>query len=93
MRKWIAFVFGLIHGFGFASVLREMDLPPRALGWSLLSFNLGVEVGQLLVVVPVATTLVLIRARSERLGRQLAFGGSLVVIAAGAFWFIQRVWF
>jgi hydrogenase/urease accessory protein HupE len=93
MRKWIAFAFGLIHGFGFASVLREMDLPARALGWSLLSFNLGVEVGQLLVVVPVAATLALIRARSERLGRQLAFAGSLVVIAAGAFWFVQRVWF
>jgi hypothetical protein len=45
------------------------------------------------VVVPVAATLALIRARSERLGRQLAFAGSLVVIAAGAFWFVQRVFF
>ena len=93
MRAWIAFAFGLIHGFGFASVLREMELPPRALGWSLLSFNLGVEAGQLLVVVPVASGLALIRARSERLGRQLAVAGSVVVIAAGAFWFVQRVWF
>ena len=40
MRAWIAFAFGLIHGFGFASVLREMELPP-GLGWSLLSFNLA----------------------------------------------------
>ena len=93
MRAWIAFAFGLIHGFGFASVLREMELPPRALGWSLLSFNLGVEAGQLLVVIPVASALALIRARSERLGRQLAVAGSVVVIAAGAFWFVQRVWF
>ncbi len=93
MRAWIAFAFGLIHGFGFASVLREMELPPRALGWSLLSFNLGVEAGQLLVVIPVASALALIRARSERAGRQLAVAGSVVVIAAGAFWFIQRVWF
>ena len=91
-RAWIAFAFGLIHGFGFASVLREMDLPPRALGWSLLSFNLGVELGQLLVVVPVASALTMIRARSERAGRRLAVAGSLVVIAAGTFWFIQRVW-
>jgi hydrogenase/urease accessory protein HupE len=93
MRAWIAFAFGLIHGFGFASVLREMDLPPRALGWSLLSFNLGVEAGQLLVVIPVASALALVRARSERLGRRLAVGGSMAVIAAGAFWFVQRVWF
>ena len=47
MRPWIALVFGLVHGLGFASVLREMDLPRRALGWSLFSFNLGVEIGQL----------------------------------------------
>ena len=93
VRAWIAFAFGLIHGFGFASVLREMDLPPRALGWSLLSFNLGVEAGQLLVVIPVASALALIRTKSARVGRQVAVAGSVVVIAAGAFWFIQRVWF
>ena len=51
VRAWIAFAFGFIHGFGFANVLREMDLPARALGWSLFSFNVGVEIGQLLVVV------------------------------------------
>ena len=55
MRAWIAFAFGLIHGFGFAGVLREMDLPPRALGWSLFSFNLGVEIGQAMIVVVVSS--------------------------------------
>src|SRR4029079_9268945 len=49
VRAWIAFAFGFIHGCGFANVLREMDLPSRALGWSLFSFNVGVEIGQLLV--------------------------------------------
>jgi hydrogenase/urease accessory protein HupE len=93
VRAWIAFVFGFIHGFGFANVLREMDLPSRALGWSLFSFNVGVEIGQLLVVVAVASTLSALRSRSERFGRQLAFAGSIVVIVAGAFWFIQRVFF
>ena len=70
-----------------------MELPARALGWSLFAFNVGVEIGQLLVVVVVATALGALRARSESAGRQLAFGGSIVVIAAGAFWFIQRVFF
>jgi hydrogenase/urease accessory protein HupE len=93
VRAWIAFGFGFIHGFGFANVLREMDLPARALGWSLFSFNLGVEIGQLLVVVAVATALASLRSRSEAAGRRVAFAGSLVVIAAGAFWFIQRVFF
>jgi hydrogenase/urease accessory protein HupE len=93
VRGWIAFTFGFIHGFGFASVLREMDLPRRALGWSLFSFNIGVEIGQLFVVVLVAAALVALKSRSEWAGRHLAFAGSLVVIAAGAFWFVQRVFF
>ena len=93
VRAWIAFTFGFIHGFGFANVLREMDLPSRALGWSLFSFNFGVEIGQLLVVVPVALTFAVIRSRSEWARRQLVYAGSIVVIAAGSFWFVQRVFF
>jgi len=93
VRAWIACAFGFVHGFGFASVLREMDLPARALGWSLFSFNLGVEIGQLLVVVVVASLFAALRARSAIAGRRLVVAGSLVVIAAGAFWFVQRVFF
>jgi hydrogenase/urease accessory protein HupE len=93
VRAFIAFAFGFIHGFGFAAVLREMGLPSRALGWSLFSFNLGVEIGQLFVVVLVASALLALRSRSETAGRRLAFAGSLVVIGMGAFWFIERVFF
>jgi hydrogenase/urease accessory protein HupE len=93
VRAWIAFAFGFIHGFGFANVLREMDLPARALGWSLFSFNVGVEIGQLLVVVAVASAFTALRSRSEAAGRQLAVVGSIIVMAAGAFWFVQRVFF
>ena len=93
MRVWIALVFGLIHGFGFASVLREMGLPTGALGWSLFSFNFGVEIGQVAVAVVVASALTWLRARNEKAGRQLAVAGSVGVIAAGTFWFVQRVFF
>jgi hydrogenase/urease accessory protein HupE len=93
MRGWIAFAFGFIHGFGFANVLREMDLPGRALGWSLLSFNIGVEIGQLFVVATVASALALLHSRSEAASRRVAFAGSVFVMAAGAFWFVQRVFF
>jgi hydrogenase/urease accessory protein HupE len=93
VRAWIAFTFGLVHGFGFASVLREMDLPQRALGWSLFSFNVGVEIGQLLVVILVASALAALRHRSEAASRRLAFAGSIVVVIAGTFWFVQRVFF
>ena len=93
MRVWIALIFGLIHGFGFASVLQEMGLPRGALGWSLFSFNLGVEIGQVTVAVVVASALMALRARSDVAGRRLAVAGSIVVTAAGTFWFVQRVFF
>ena len=93
VRAWIAFAFGFVHGFGFAGVLREMGLESRALVWSLLSFNVGVEIGQLFVVIVVATALAALRTRSEAAGRRLAFAGSIAVIAAGTFWFFQRVFF
>jgi hydrogenase/urease accessory protein HupE len=93
VRAWIAGAFGLIHGFGFASVLREMNLPRRALGWSLLSFNVGVELGQLAVVVVAASAIAVVRSRNERAGRRLVTVGSTVVMAAGAYWFVERVFF
>ena len=93
MRAWIAFTFGFIHGFGFAGVLREMHLPPRALGWSLFSFNVGIEIGQLVVVLVLGAALMALRRWNDVLGRRLAFAGSLLVVAAGTFWFIERVFF
>jgi hypothetical protein len=92
VRPWIALGFGLVHGFGFASVLREMALPRRALAWSLFSFNLGVEIGQILVVLAVASGLAALRARSQAAGRHLAVAGSIVAMVAGSFWLVQRLW-
>ena len=90
-RALIAFFFGLIHGFGFAGVLREFGLPREALGWSLFSFNVGVELGQVVIVVIVASILALIRRKNPVLGRRIVVAGSVLVAAAGAFWFFQRV--
>lgn len=91
IRAWLAVAFGLIHGFGFAYVLKEFGLPKAALGWSLFAFNLGVEFGQLLIVAVVAGSLTLVRRRSESAARQLAVLGSIAVIVAGLYWFIERV--
>jgi hydrogenase/urease accessory protein HupE len=93
LRAWAAAVFGLVHGFGFANVLREFGLPREALGWSLFSFNVGVEIGQLGIVVLVASALAAIRRRSDTIGHRVAYAGSVVVIAAGTYWFVQRVFF
>ena len=91
IRAWLAAGFGLIHGFGFAYVLKEFGLPQAALAWSLFAFNVGVEIGQLLIVTVVAGSLMFIRKRSPAAARVLALGGSAAVIIAGVYWFIERV--
>jgi hydrogenase/urease accessory protein HupE len=91
IRAFVAAVFGLVHGFGFAAVLKEFGLPASALGWSLFAFNLGVEIGQLLIVVAVASALAALRRRSPLAAERFAIAGSICVIIAGAYWFVQRV--
>jgi len=89
-RRWLfAFVFGLIHGFGFAGVLAELGLPRDSLLLSLFAFNVGVEVGQLAVVtafLPLAWAL----RRQWLYQRALLAGGSLLVIVAASVWLIER---
>ncbi len=91
IRAWLAAGFGLIHGFGFAYVLKEFGLPQAALGWSLFAFNLGVEFGQLLIVGVVATALLMVRRQSAAAAHWVAMAGSVAVILAGLYWFVERV--
>lgn len=91
VRAWVALLFGLIHGFGFASVLRDAGLPNRALGMSLFSFNLGVEIGQAIIVIVVASALAIIRRRNAAAAQRIVTVGSVAVMMAGAFWFVERV--
>jgi hypothetical protein len=89
-RRWLlAFGFGLIHGFGFASVLGELGLPQGLRVLSLLAFNLGVELGQLaIVLVAVPLAYVLRATRFYRVG--VLRVGSLAVAAVAAWWFFER---
>jgi hydrogenase/urease accessory protein HupE len=92
VRVYFALAFGLIHGFGFANALAEMQLPQDALAWSLFAFNAGVEVGQACIVLAVAPVLALMRSRLEPvLAGRIIGAGSLAVIVAGTVWFIERV--
>ncbi len=91
IRAWLAAGFGLIHGFGFAYVLKEFGLPQAALAWSLFAFNVGVEIGQLLIVAVVAGSLLFIRNRMPAAAKVIAMLGSAAVIVAGVSWFIERV--
>jgi len=93
-RDWrmrIAFGFGLVHGFGFASVLQEFGLPHEALAWSLLGFNLGVEVGQACIVLAVMPVLVALRRWVPRMAPRAVAACSWGIIVAGGWWFFQRV--
>lgn len=90
-RLPFAFGFGFIHGFGFASVLKELDLPRQALGWSLFSFNVGVECGQMCIVAAVAPLLALMKRYNERISRRFVTSASVFVIIAGSFWLFQRL--
>ena len=81
----------MIHGFGFASVLRDVGLPGHALGWSLAAFNLGVEIGQLAIVSVVVVLLAAVRRWSEPLAERIVVVGSVAVILTGAYWFVERV--
>ena len=89
-RRWIvAFAFGLIHGFGFASVLKDLGLPQNALLLALVGFNLGVEIGQLAIVsvfLPLAYAM-----RASWFYRRLVFvGGSLAISAVASVWLVER---
>jgi hypothetical protein len=87
-RPVAAFAFGLIHGFGFASVLTDLGLPQSALLASLVGFNLGVEIGQLCIValfLPLAFVL-----RDTWFYRRLLTGGSAMIALVAMVWFVER---
>ncbi|HEX4895339.1 MAG TPA: HupE/UreJ family protein [Solimonas sp.] len=89
-QHWrLAFLFGLLHGFGFAAALQDLGLPTGLRGLALLGFNLGVELGQLAVVaVFVPLAFMLRNTRAYRLG---ALGlGSLLIAVLAAGWLLER---
>lgn len=88
--RWrITAPFGLVHGFGFAGALAEVGVPGDDVPLTLLSFNVGVEAGQLLVLALLLPLLSLLRARGLWSART-SKAASVVVIALGGFWFAER---
>jgi len=88
--RWkITFVFGLVHGFGFATVLRDMHLPRAGLVVSLFGFNAGVEIGQIAIVTLMYPVLAAIARTSYRV--PISRIASSVIAIIGLFWFYQRI--
>ena len=91
-RRWlVSFCFGLVHGFGFSSALRELGLPAHGLLLSLFGFNAGVEVGQALVVAVCLPALLLLR-RTRWQGQAVA-SSSVAILLIGVILFFQRTFF
>ena len=85
----VAFAFGLIHGFGFASVLLDLGLPRHSLVLSLLGFNLGVELGQLAAVALYFVLAYGIRS-TDLYRKALLSGGSAAIGLIATAWMIER---
>jgi hypothetical protein len=98
-KRWRAtFALGLVHGFGFAGALREYGLPDDALAPALAAFNIGVEIGQVMIVAIIFPVLLL----SDRIGEAatgkerrsaVVYACSTVILALGLYWLVERTVF
>ena len=86
----VVLAFGLFHGFGFASVLGELRIPEEYLVWSLLGFNIGVELGQLAIVIVVLPVLFLLRNTAFYTRIVLPWGAAALILIS-AYWLFERV--
>lgn len=89
-RLLVVFVFGLVHGLGFAGALSELELPPTSLVAGLLGFNLGVEMGQLTVITLAAMATIWLRD-SDRYRKFVVLPGSVCIAAIGLYWMFERI--
>ncbi len=88
-RRWlVSFCFGLVHGFGFSSALRDLGLPSHGLLLSLFGFNAGVELGQALVVAVALPVLVLVR--HTRWEPKVVWSSSVAILLVGVVLFVER---
>lgn len=87
----VAFLFGLLHGFGFAGALKEIGLPETDVPTALLTFNLGVEAGQLIIVVATFALVWLVARTWPRWQRPVIVASTYVIGSVAAFWFLERL--
>lgn len=88
----VAFLFGLLHGFGFAGALREIGLPETDVPMALLTFNLGVEAGQMLIIAATVAVLATFARFAPHARRPVVLISTYLIGAIASFWFIERIW-
>ena len=92
-RVLIVFMFGLIHGMGFASALNEIGLPPNKFYTSILAFNGGVELGQMAIIVLVFSSVVALFGKKNWYRKRIVFPLSGVIASIAAYWAVERLFF
>lgn len=90
-RPYVAFAFGLVHGFGFAGALTELSLPRTELATALAMFNVGVECGQAAIILIAAPIIAWLAAHRAALWNRLALIGSATIGLFGGYWFVDRL--
>ncbi|WP_245257539.1 HupE/UreJ family protein [Methylocapsa acidiphila] len=94
-NRWmVTFLFGFIHGFGFASGLLELGVPRNAIAPALASFNIGVELGQIgIVLIVVPALLAIDRLTGGKRSPRLVYGASIIIALLGGYWLLMRTVF
>jgi len=92
-RVLVVFMFGLIHGLGFASSLNEIGLPPGKFYTSILSFNAGVELGQVAIITVVFGLLVSLWGKRTWYRQRIVYPLSVIIAAIAAYWTMERLFF
>lgn len=94
LKPWriiIVFMFGLIHGLGFASALNEIGLPPNKFLTSILSFNVGVEIGQVIVIATVFALIIIPFGKKPWYRKKVVYPISGLIALVAIWWTIQRI--
>ena len=94
LKPWrivIVFLFGLIHGLGFASALNAIGLPRNKFYTSILSFNAGVEIGQVIVIVCVFAIIIIPFGKIKEYRKFIVYPASSIIATIAAYWFVRRL--
>jgi hypothetical protein len=94
LKPWrilLVFLFGLIHGMGFASALNEIGLPNGKFFTSILAFNLGVELGQMAVIAAVFSLIIIPFKTQLWYRKRIVYGLSACIALVAAYWVVERV--
>ena len=92
-RVLIVFMFGLIHGMGFASALNEIGLPPNKFYTSILAFNGGVELGQMAIIVLVFSSIVALWGKKIWYRTRIVYPLSALIAMIATYWAVERLFF